>query len=405
MRRRGVPSELGRLAAPIGRLLDGAWRRMHYWVGAMVLLYAFSGITVIHPDEVAVVLRWGRLVGDTPRAQRHGPGLLFALPRPVDEVVRVKIKHVSQLAIWTLARGRAFGAGMDTLDPLKVGYAITGDLNVVHVAMAARYQVDDPVAWAFTGPESKEILRAEVTAAMVRSLGEMGVDQVLAEGRKDLIARTTRRAQAGLDAAHAGLKLVSLELTDLSPPSSLVQDFDAVQSAYIGAETRKKKAQAFAENVIPAARAEADASVQRAHADAAITRARADGEAKAFLALDREYRENPGVVRERLYRDGVAKALSGARAVRWVPPPAAGHYQGLRITLAPEEAGPVKATKNEGVSPVPSRGTESSRNQSQGGVLAPVFPDEAPSEPGGAREGTGAALPGEPVRSPEEEAE
>ena len=51
------------------------------------------------------------------------------------------------------------------------------------------------------------MLRVEVTAAMVRSFGEMGIDRVLSDGRKDLIATATRRAQAGLDASHRVLSL------------------------------------------------------------------------------------------------------------------------------------------------------------------------------------------------------
>ena len=40
------------------------------------VLYLLSGITIVKSDEVAVILRWGRLVGATPALQQHGPGLL-----------------------------------------------------------------------------------------------------------------------------------------------------------------------------------------------------------------------------------------------------------------------------------------------------------------------------------------
>jgi membrane protease subunit HflK len=337
MRRSQAPSELGRLVSPLGRLFDAAWRRMHWWVAAMALLYGVSGITVIRPDEVAIVQRWGRLVGDTPALQERDPGILFALPRPMDRVVRVKTKHVGQLSIETLAEPAQWFGRRDTLDPLVVGYALTGDQNIVHVSMLAHYRVRDPADWAFYGPRSEDILRVEVTAAMVRSLGEMGVDHVLADGRKDLIAAATRRAQAGLDAAHAGLALVSLELTGLSPPRALSEDFDAVQSAYIETETQRKDAQAFAQDVIPKGHADADASVQAARAYAAVSLARARGDAEGFLALVQQYRASPSVVRERLYRDMVEKTIGGAQAVRWVPPAARGAHERMRVLVNPEE--------------------------------------------------------------------
>src|SRR5881227_3599865 len=129
MRKLGSPSEIRRLASPIVQLIDGAWRRMHWWIGAIVALYLLSGITIVKSDEVAVILRWGRLVGGTPALQEHGPGLLFALPRPIDQVVRVQVKHVWEVPVSTLT---GTGDGV-TLDPVTQGYALTGDQNIVHV--------------------------------------------------------------------------------------------------------------------------------------------------------------------------------------------------------------------------------------------------------------------------------
>lgn len=335
------PSELRRLAAPLARLLDAGWQRMHWWVALLALLYAFSGLTLVEAGEEAVVLRWGRLQGATPALQRHGPGLLLAFPRPVDEVVRVDVKRVFALSISTLGAG--VGWSPATLDPVLDGYALTGDRNVVRVDMEARYRIADPVAWAFHGPAAQEVLRAEVTAAMVRSLGEMAVDQVLAEGRERLIARATSRAQEGLDKARSGLELTALEVVWLAPPEALAKDFAAVQSAYIGAETRRKEAAAFAQATLPQAQAEAQQLVQAARAAATEATARARGEAAAFLALARQSRAQPALTRERLYRDAVDRALRRARSLRWVPPPpAGGRYHGLRISVDTQRAGPAQ---------------------------------------------------------------
>lgn len=337
MRKKAAPSEIRRLAEPLARLLDGAWARMHWWIIAMAVLYLLSGITIINPDEVAVILRWGRLVGETPALQQHGPGLLFALPQPIDEVVRVQVKKVSQVGVGTLMvsygdEGEDEEQNISSLTPLQ-GYAITGDHNIVHASMMARYRVREPAEWAFYGADSTDILRVEVTAAMVRSLGEMGVDRVLSDGRKNLVAIATRRAQAGLDASRSGLELTSLELTGLGPPAALVSQFDAVQSAFISAETRRKDAQSFAESAIPQAQASANGLIQTASGMASSDEAQATGDAAAFCALDKEYRANPVVARERLYRDGIEKAFAKAGSVRWLPPPAGGSYRGFRITI------------------------------------------------------------------------
>ena len=334
MRRTGPVSELSRLTSPIAVAADAVWRRMHWWIAAMALLYAVSGITIVRSDEVALVLRWGRLVGETAALQEHGPGLLFAFPRPIDRVVRAPVKHVFEVAVSTLAAaiGEEPDEAASTLNPVSQGYALTGDHNIVQVEAVARYRIRDAADWAFYGPRPESVLRVEVTSALVRSLGEMDVDRVLADGRKLLVAAASRRTQAGLDAAHCGL-----ELTRLAPPAALASAFDAVQSAFIRAETQRKEAQTFAERTLPQAQASVTAGTQTAQAVADAQLAAARGDAQAFRALADEYRANRAVVRERLYRDAIERSLEGA-TIRWIPPPVNGTYKGLRLSLNPGTA-------------------------------------------------------------------
>lgn len=351
MRRKQDSSEIVRLIAPVGRIVDAAWRRIHWWIGAMVVLYLLSGITIVRPEETALILRWGRVVGDTPALQQHNSGLLFAFPRPIDQVIRVPTHRVSEVRVHTLAPGGSAPppasdeedeqqptGSSNTLDPITEGYALTGDQNVVQLDAVVHYRVADPALWQFYGPNVDDVIRAEVTSALVRSLGEMGVDRVLSDGRKDLVATASRRVIEGLAAARSGLELTSLELTTLSPPAALASDFAAVQSAFIGAETKKKDAQAFAESAVPQANADVDKALQDARAEAASNLATARGEAGAFIALAKEYRANPTVARERLYRDMADKVLSAAK-VQWVPPPGAGGYRGLRVQIQSTGAG------------------------------------------------------------------
>jgi hypothetical protein len=84
----------------------------------------------------------------------------------------------------------------------------------------------------------------------------------------------------------------------------------------------------------------------------------ARGEAEAFRGLDREYRRNAVVVRERLYRDAVDRAIANAGSVRWIPPPVGASYKGLRITIAPDTAGPRVDVGAEPYGRDPTRPTE-----------------------------------------------
>ena len=54
------------------------------------------------------------------------------------------------------------------------------------------------------------------------------------------------------------------------------------------------------------------------------------------------------MVRERLYRDAVERAITHAGGVRWVPPPIGGSYHGFRITLRPTGSLPKAGGQEEG---------------------------------------------------------
>ena len=58
-------------------------------VAVVVVCIALSGIRVVKSGEVALILRFGKLVGNTYEEQVHEPGLLFAFPYIIDEVITV----------------------------------------------------------------------------------------------------------------------------------------------------------------------------------------------------------------------------------------------------------------------------------------------------------------------------
>lgn len=332
------PSEWLRLVDPLVKGMDWLHGRLHWWITLMAVLYLGSGIQIVPTGEVALVLRFGALAGSTPATQIHGPGLLLALPKPIDQVVRVPTERVFELEMrelhWDRGEGGYRSPSRPSIDPEAEGYILTGDNNLVHAVVVARYQVRDPVAYALYQPDHEALLRDAVLGAMVRTAGEMPVDAVLAEGRKELLDLTTSRAQARLDAVESGLSLVAVELTELSPPTQVREEFNAVQSAFIESETQVKAAKEYRERSLPAARAERDAMVLRAQGEADALLAQARGDAQAFTGIATQARGNRRVVMGRLYREQVESILSDAAKLRFVPPPEGGEYTDFRVTLS-----------------------------------------------------------------------
>lgn len=334
------PTELDRLVAPLNDVLVAFFARLP-WIAALCAgVWALSGLTVVQGDEVAIVLRNGRLLRAAEGSAARPPGLLFALPRPFDEVLRLPIKRVFETELNELhfaqtedKRTRYLVSSRMGLDPEQVGYALSGDQNVLHCAMIVRWQIGAPEVYALQQAEPEALIRAAVVAAMVQTLGELPVDAALSDGRQALVSRALRRAQARLDRLESGTALLALELSDLAPPQQVKEEFSEVQSAFIHAGTRKREAEEFAALQLPAARAERQRAVQAAEAEANLRLSRARADAEAFAALAAEAQGEPGVLRHRIYREKIEATLRGAGAVRFVPPPVGPRYQGFRLEL------------------------------------------------------------------------
>lgn len=338
MRQRGHPSELRRLLAPLESVADRAFRLLPVWMGLLFAAWLVSGVTIVRADEVALVSRFGALVNAGTAQAIHEPGLLVVWPKPIGEVIRVPVRKVFEVELGALHFDRddapaeevASSAGAD---PRHVGYALTGDRNIVHAAMVARYQISDPVAYTFGVEDPEHMLGTVVVDEMGRAIGSRAVDGVLTDARAELVEAVSDAAQARLDALGVGLSLVSLELTDLAPPPQVLEEFAEVQSAAIQAETMVQQAREYRAELLPTARGVRDSQISDARADAAAAVGKARGEADAFRSLALEVKRNPRVVRERLYREGVEGPLGRAGHVRFVPPPARGRYDGFRVTV------------------------------------------------------------------------
>ena len=338
-------SDLSLLFLPLEWMLQLVFRFLHWWLGLLFLLYLASGITVIQPDEVALVYRFGSLQGKGTAQAVKQSGLLFALPKPIDRVQRI----VSQKIVEQEIRGLHFTSGQKEGQPLtflsssginpeKVGYVLTGDGNVVHISLLLNYQIIDPIAFATQLESLENILPHIIQSATIREVGALEVDRVLSDGRQDLLKAITKRSQSEIDRLHLGVKIVSLEAKDLVPPYQVKDDFTAVQSADIEKQTTIQKAKEYQTAELPKAETKKNKELQDARGYAHKIRAKAKSEANVFEQLYLEAKQNPDVVWTRLHREGLETALEDVGSLRFIPQPLGGRYEeGFRLNIEPLE--------------------------------------------------------------------
>jgi len=304
--------------------------RMFRWVVLLLfVLFWFSGIQEVDPDQVGLLLRFGKLQGANRAAQVHEPGLLLALPYPIDRVIQVPAKQEGEVVIKEVWKGIEQTEAQDRIDPLLEGYCLTGDQNIVQAQVVVKYRISDPVSFQLDTADPPAILHDIVLAALTQTITGWSVNDVLRLQRQDaarggqaegLADSVRNRAQQRLDRLDCGISISALEFKQLHPPRHVIAEFRDVQSAQIDVETKKREAEGFAFRETPQAEAERNRLIQGAAAYRNTLNARAMEEYSVFEQLYSEYQKNPGLVRNRIYLETMEEVLASVGKLNFVSP-------------------------------------------------------------------------------------
>lgn len=297
--------DIGFGAAAVLQAMKSSVKLLRWGMLLLAMIYLVSGVTVVGPNETAFVLRFGKL-----QPGLHGSGLLLALPQPIDEVVRVPTRSVQeiQLDAWESSSSTE-GYSSNTLHPVRDGYTLTGDANIIRARFSVRYQVADPVAYVLTAKNQPALLEAVLYRAATSVIAQMKVDDVLASGLEALRAQAMRGAQAQLDQLGLGVQLLAFEVREIIPAQQVLPAFEDVVSAQVESRTLVEQANSYRASELPGVNAAAYRLKQEANAYAQDLVARATGEAAAFEAIDQQYRIAPELMRTRLYADAMETIL------------------------------------------------------------------------------------------------
>ena len=286
-----------------------------YFIAAvviMILVICFSGVRFVRSGNVALVLRFGNLVGETEEEQIHEPGLLLAFPYIIDEVVMVPTGSVIEQTVTT-----HYTEGF-MKDYKSNGYVITGDQNIAVISVCVKYKITDPVAYALNVSDMEAVVNASVSNAMVEAASNMPVDDILTSGKEEFSSKTIECAQENLDIVKTGIKINNLELTKVSMPKEVVAVYNDVNAASVQASTILENAQKYMDITIPSAEAEANTLVSEAKSYYSGSISYANQALVVFWCLLEEYKSNKSVVKARIYNEKISSAISKIGKVKVV---------------------------------------------------------------------------------------
>ena len=271
------------------------------------VLIVVSGLFLVRSNEVAVVLRFGRLAGNTLPEQIKKPGLHFAFPFFIDEVIKIPVQTMHEKDVTT-----HYVADRGPL-PLFVnrhGYLLTGDNNVVLLRAKVIYQIHNPVQYAILNSDAVPVLDGVISGELTRMVTKMDIDFVLTTGRSELSSVVLQNSQVLLDDLNTGIKIAAIELTEIIPPYEIVPYFEEVRSASIDKETSIRRARETASSGILSAQAEARAYRQAAISDHNKRVADANDQMAEFYGYFDLYRRNPQLIISGVFRERAAAVIA-----------------------------------------------------------------------------------------------
>jgi regulator of protease activity HflC (stomatin/prohibitin superfamily) len=306
------------------------------------LIWAFSNIREVDPENQAVVFRMGAM------NRVQDAGLLLAWPRPFEQVVMIpspdrilqwRVRGLLRNSSWpSMPEGDYSPYSNDAV--AGSGYLLTGDAGIVQLDVNISYKVVDPYDYVLESDHIVPALdRLAKRSAIVLSSGRdldsilvarpdlIGTDNAAGERREQLRAELVEdinRSLAALKLRGAGLG-IKVERVDIqsSLPGAAIEAFNSVLTASQQAEQAIAAARTDAAKDLQAATQTANQIIQSAHAsaDERLATAKANTATIASLTGTAGNRMDPGLP-QRLYRDRMSAILSQAGSVTSVDPTA-----------------------------------------------------------------------------------
>jgi len=316
-------------------------------MAGVIVIYILKGLFVVKPGEAKIRLTFGRPNYVNGKAEILTSESGWHIKWPWQEVVTVEKTEKTikfEKEFWYKEQMRLPGQDirehaekheeeenkppeedLPGLTALVDRYLISGDANIIHLRITAKYRATDVIAadHAFQIQAPDELLKQIVMDATVRVVARMKVDNILSEGKgkliRDITAETTKRVkdlEKGF--GHSmGIVLTGITLDDLVVPKEVRKAFDDADSARSEFHTMKRQAEAEREKIIVNAEGEAVAITAGAEVERSRMVALAMSDAKRIADVGPLYDKQPQTFRRRYYSEKVQQVLRLAREV-WI---------------------------------------------------------------------------------------
>jgi membrane protease subunit HflK len=361
----------------------------------LVVVFLLSGIRTVGPGERAIVLLFGKIQG-VGEARLLGPGLKLLMPYPINEIIKVPVERKVNLAInsfWYYQKpGDEMGEAADdksyappTLNPLTEGYCLVrsekqssaavaskggsagSDYNILHSKWVLTYQITDPERFyknlfvdeshLQAGQNYSDVIEQNINPLLenifadvvVTTMVNYTIEEAMFEKVSSVTERVKDRLQNKLNAIDSGIKVVSVQIRDITWPRQVSAAFEAALTATQNKQKAISEAKLYSEKTLNetagpdavellsmlhdgssdrqkmeqlwervAGKAQEKIADSRAYRTQVSENARANAEYLERILP--EYRKHPRLVIQRIYQDAIEQVLRNADEKIYIQP-------------------------------------------------------------------------------------
>ncbi len=273
-------------------------------IGILILILLFGSVYQIGPEEMGVVLRFGKFVRTT------DPGLHIKMPLGLESLTKVPVQRQLKLEFgFRTAEAGIRTQYISTTQSELEAVMLTGDLNVAVVEWIVQYKIKDPYNYLFKLRDAESTFRYMNEAVVRKIIGDNSVDEVITIGRARIALEAKEDLQALCDLYEIGIEVNQLIFQDVNPPDPVKPSFNEVNESLQEKERKINEAWSEYNQAIPKAEGEAEQTIRAAEGYATERINNAEGDANRFTAVYREYARAPLVTRKRLFLETINDIL------------------------------------------------------------------------------------------------
>jgi membrane protease subunit HflK len=315
----------------------------------MVAAFFCSGFFTVGPSEKAVILRFGKPVGEGQKALL-GSGWHWSFPYPIDEVVRIPITEIQKVSsdngwYFTTPEMELSEEEMPpgaSLNPAMDGYAITADRNIIHTRATLYYHIEDPVRYVFNFASASNAVQNALDSALLYTAAHFKVDDALYTDVAGFQSDVQQRVSELADQQQLGIVIDNCEVQNI-PPRQLADVFAQVTDARENRNKALNDAHSKASQIVLQAGAQAATIVNLAESDRTRYVASLDADAKRFSDLLPQFERNPSLFVQQTLLPVMSEVLTNVQDKMFLPVHADGKPTELRLMLNREPPEPKPA--------------------------------------------------------------